>query len=368
MLEGIDPDSKIGLMNGTELKIELNKILEELGFVGKGIRSAVQHKDRGILIEVESDLALNWLNQTQNSIAFRIEIGPDIVVKPRSHTVIAFNVPTTLDPENHDHRAEICEVNNLEQGTISTTRWTKQPRHRPPDQTTAHLYLTFVDVISANRAISEGLTVCSKRVRVEKARKEPTRCLKCQGWNHIARECPATHDICANCTGIHRTDQCPQPHNERCVSCKITGHSSWSRKCPTYLRKVSDHNSLKPENTLQFFPTTEPWTWTSREEPKPARPRLDDVYRPDQKNEYRPRRKDDTYRSRSQTDTYIPSQWRSGTDWNARPDWNTDPHIPSSWDEDTPHDNHQLFQRKTTPTITNTAPTTGTNAPPPSAT
>jgi hypothetical protein len=37
LLEGIDPTSKIAMMNGLELKAEFNKILKEIGFEGKGV-------------------------------------------------------------------------------------------------------------------------------------------------------------------------------------------------------------------------------------------------------------------------------------------------------------------------------------------
>ena len=268
MLEGIDQSSKIGTMNGLELKVEFNKIMEGLGYEGKGIRLVTNLGNRGTLIEMENDHALNWLKKTENSFAFRVEIGPDVMVKQRTHPIIAFNTPLTFDPGNPDHIAEFREVNNVDQDTNLTLRWLKPPLRRTQEQKTAHLLLTFTEATGANRAISEGLLICGRRVRVEKTKKEPTRCLKCQGWNHLARECTTTTDKCGNCAKDHRTDQCPNPDCYLCASCNSSSHASWSRKCPTYLKKVDECDARNPENALQFFPTKEPWTWSKKDPPK----------------------------------------------------------------------------------------------------
>ena len=33
--------------------------------------------------------------------------------------------------------------------------------------------------------------------------------------------------------------------------------------CPTFLKKVDEFNMRNPENLLPFFPTAEPWTWST---------------------------------------------------------------------------------------------------------
>jgi len=119
MLEGIDPTSKIGLMSRTEMKGEFNKILKEHRLEGKGIRSVTLQKNKGVLVEMENDEALKWISKTENLLTFRIEIGPDVVVRPWPHTVIAFNVPLTFEPENYRHKGELCKVNNIKQGKIT---------------------------------------------------------------------------------------------------------------------------------------------------------------------------------------------------------------------------------------------------------
>ena len=274
VLEDIDPTSKMGLMSGMKMKGEFNKILKEHRLEGKGIRLVTLQKNKGVLVEMENNEALKWISKTENLLTFRIEIRPDVVVRPRPHTVIAFNVPLTFEPENHRHKGKLCEVNNIEQGKITTIRWAKPPIHRSPEQKTAHAFLTFTDAPTANRAIVEGLVICGWRVRVEKVKREPTRCLKCQGWNHHACNCPSPTDKCGNCAEDHQTDQCPPYHLPYCVSCDSPGHASWSRLCPTYRKKVIECNTRNPENALQFFPTTEPWMWsnseTTKKDPPPS--------------------------------------------------------------------------------------------------
>ena len=93
------------------------------------------------------------------------------------------------------------------------------------------------------------------------------RCLKCQGWNHIARECSETQDRCANCAGEHRTNTCPRPQATICISCREDTHASWNRRCPTFIRKIDEFNTRNPENALQFFPTSDAWTWTPSKKP-----------------------------------------------------------------------------------------------------
>ena len=77
-------------------------------------------------------------------------------------------------------------------------------------------------------------------------------------------ECLEPNDKCANCAGYHRTSSCRES-DKSCVSCKSNDHASWSRKCPTFLRKLDEFNSRNPDNSLQFYPTVESWTWTATE-------------------------------------------------------------------------------------------------------
>ncbi|KAF8816723.1 hypothetical protein BYT27DRAFT_7010626, partial [Phlegmacium glaucopus] len=97
-----------------------------------------------------------------------------------------------------------------------------------------------------------------------KHKKEPIRCLKCQGWNHVASECMSSTDICGTC-GIrgHRTSSCDNSNATHCRSCDADDHTSWFRDCPTFIRKCKEYNSKHPENDLPYYPSLEPWTWVA---------------------------------------------------------------------------------------------------------
>jgi hypothetical protein len=166
--------------------------------------------------------------------------------------VIAFNVPITIDPENETHRNEILESNHIEADAVALIRWVKPAQRRTPEQKSAHLFISFTDAKAANRTIAEGLSVCNKKVRVEKVKKEPIRCLKCQEWNHQTYECTAPSDKCGNCTEGHRTDQCPQPDKTHCTSSNTSDHASWNRCCPVYDRRAKDCDARNLENLLQL--------------------------------------------------------------------------------------------------------------------
>jgi hypothetical protein len=78
----------------------------------------------------------------------------------------------------------------------------------------------------------------------------------------MAIDCAAPGDTCSNCAGAHRTTGCPRPHSKRCVNCKSDDHASWSRACPSYIKRAAEFNERNPENLLTLFPTDDPWTWS----------------------------------------------------------------------------------------------------------
>ena len=153
-----------------------------------------------------------------------------MVFKTRAFNILAFNVTLNLDPRNINHKEEINEVNGWEANTVSALRWVKPLDRRSPNQRSAHLVLSFNNPLSANRAIASRVTICNKKCQAERIKKEPLRCLKCQGWNHMARDCPEAKDVCRNCAENHRTSKCLSPHKTRCVSCKANDHASWIRE------------------------------------------------------------------------------------------------------------------------------------------
>jgi hypothetical protein len=314
LIEGIR-NSKLSHLDTLKLKAELNKFLTELNMPTGKIRSITSSRGGGTIIEADSDAAAHWLSDADNQRKLCDVIGSNTEFRSRTYNIIAFNVPTDINPDEANHRQEINEVNDLEASTITATKWAKAIDRRSPNQRTAHLLLTFNNANAANRAIANGLTICNKRCRVERTKREPSRCLKCQGWNHFAKDCIKEKSSCANCAQPHRTDSC-LAKERRCVSCKSDDHTSWSRTCPTFTRKCDEFNLENPENSLQFFPTTDPWTWTTTERSPPSQtPVPKPQNRPSQvqlgKRPQQPRKPTDSYvpntNTNRPTDTYIPN-------------------------------------------------------------
>ena len=231
------------------------------------IRSALKLQNGGILVEMVTDEGAAWLATKTNAEAFLRELGEsEAFFKTRSYNVIAYYVPLNLDTGSEKDRREIEETNGMPEGCLTKVRWIKPPARRRTDQRFAHVIATFSDADSANRAIVNGLTICNKRVSVAKCKKEPIRCLKCQGWDHIASECvvPKDVNVCGTCGARdHWTSKCTQSGVIYCASCKSHDHTSWDRGCPTFLRKIEELNARDPANDIPFFPAKETWTWSS---------------------------------------------------------------------------------------------------------
>ena len=76
------------------------------------------------------------------------------------------------------------------------------------------------------------------------------RCFKCQGFGHIAKDCPSDSHVCGKCAGDHRTDSC-ESENQCCSNCKKQGHqhdhSAFSQSCISYIKEQK-----KLQNSIQF--------------------------------------------------------------------------------------------------------------------
>ena len=246
-----------------------------------------RHSARGILCETLSEEAAVWLVNPDNMKVFIASMGGPMrgaAYCPRNYTVIVFHVPVEFDPLDRSHLQRMVEENGITgMDKIASLQWAKPIQRRDPTvaQTSAHLILTFRDVDTANAAICDGLRfggrLQSKPLRVAKNKREPLRCLRCHGWNHMARECPSRENTCGTC-GVrgHMTEGCKvtTKAGQRCTPCgdmNGVGHASWDRTCPTFLCKNHEQDAMHPQNVMRFFPSTERWTWAT-EAPQVADP------------------------------------------------------------------------------------------------
>ncbi|KDQ31578.1 hypothetical protein PLEOSDRAFT_1025856, partial [Pleurotus ostreatus PC15] len=135
---------------------------------------------------------------------------------------------------------------------------------RGKNQQYGHATITFTSPKDANLILRQGLTSLDTNYRCHKSKTEPLRCLKCQIYGHIASACTASLTTCATCAQHHdEAGDCPQLNRKEahaCVACRIGGHASWERSCPSRLKLQRLLDERLEGNCLPFFPTEEPWT------------------------------------------------------------------------------------------------------------
>ena len=96
---------------------------------------------------------------------------------------------------------------------------------------------------------------------MEKCKKEPTRCLKCQGWGHLSYACPQLYDTCGTCGDRHRTSACTNMNRLHCTSCKTHTHASWDRMCPSFMRRCEEMDRQLPETEHAHHSCTDARRW-----------------------------------------------------------------------------------------------------------
>ena len=140
------------------------------------IRSVEKLPNKGFLGEFLHDEGAKWFTQQSHINVFVTALGEMAVgaqLKKRNHPVIAYYAPLSLNTNLPEHLAEVVEVNNIQDGKLSSMQWIKPLARRASTQTCGHLILIFTNPDAANRAKTEGLVICSKRVSVSKYKKEP---------------------------------------------------------------------------------------------------------------------------------------------------------------------------------------------------
>jgi hypothetical protein len=121
------------------------------------------------------------------------------------------------------------------------------------------IFLLHIPII-ADILIRDGLYIFQEKFFPQKDKKEPIRCVRCQGWGHIARDCHANHDTCGTCGNHHRTANCTNQNASHCANCNSNDHPSYSRNCPDFTRRCELIDAKNPENLMPYYPTDEFWT------------------------------------------------------------------------------------------------------------
>ncbi|KAF8419234.1 hypothetical protein L210DRAFT_3655331 [Boletus edulis BED1] len=249
------------------------------------IKALTRLKNGGIVIEFDSNEPAIWLHQDTNRAKFLERLSTPAEIRERSYVLLVPFLPITSPLDDPQWLRALEMENNLREDSLASARWIKRKACRNPNQRVAHAIFTFSEPKAANTLIRDGLYICKEKLHPHKEKREPLRCVRCQGWGHIARDCKAIHNACASCGHAHRTDSCTDSTGKHyCISCKSANHASNDPKCPTYLSKCAELDAKHPENSMPFFPTDEPWTQvvlppkpppiirTPSKQPPPAQP------------------------------------------------------------------------------------------------
>ncbi|KAJ3978379.1 hypothetical protein F5890DRAFT_1449660, partial [Lentinula detonsa] len=205
---------------------------------------------------------MEWMETGDTMKQFSKDWGTNAVVQPSHHEVIAEFVPTTANLDSPSAWENIAIDSGLPKRSIVAARWVRKPEHRKPGQKVGHAIFAFSDSRVANNAIQDGMVINHKMVNVRREEKDPQRCMKCQQYGHIARECSSEVDVCGRCDRNHPTQTCSaSPDNSYCAVCKAKGHIAASRNCPTLLRRLQERQQRDPTRGFRYFVTEREETW-----------------------------------------------------------------------------------------------------------
>ena len=102
--------------------------------------------------------------------------------------------------------------------------------------------------------------------KINKRRKKPTQCSRCQLWGHSSTNCGRKRR-CIKCLDDHEPGKClrkPKQDDEpSCVNCKEVGHPSNSPSCKFFKRHVKKISGQQRTNTPRRFNST-PAPWMQR--------------------------------------------------------------------------------------------------------
>jgi len=198
-------------------------------------------------------------------------LGGSVCIKDRTFNLLVPFVLITTKVDNKHTLREIEKTNDIPSNSITQMKWIKDPQRQGRNQRVAHALMSLNNPKAANKLICDGMYLDYGRLRLYKDKKEPLRCLKCQRWGHMAKNCTEVKDTCGTCAGEHRHSKCNSYRTYYCISCKSSSHSSSDKECPEYKAQLESLNACTPENSMPYFPTEEPWMQVSLP-PKPLGP------------------------------------------------------------------------------------------------
>ena len=197
ILQGVSMTGLVDLANATLRDMEH---VSDHHFI-----SSCQLGNGGMLLEMNSEAVASWLSAPATWAPFLGHFAPDATVREHAFSLVVQFVPLYFKLEKDPEIHQVEEDNGLPAGLLLHAHWIKPAYQRAHDQTCGHVILIASAADVANNILTNSLLICQKRVYAKKCKKEPTCCLKCQGWDHLSYE---VYDTCGTYAGQHRTLSC----------------------------------------------------------------------------------------------------------------------------------------------------------------
>ena len=140
----------------------------------------------GILLEMLSKEAAQWLSVSSNLENLSTATGGELLIKARTFNIVVPFLPTSMVIKEVDILCAIEEDNKLPHRSITMACWIKPPCRRENEQCIAHAMFHMSSPEAANRLILDGLYHDMEHLHPVKDKKEPTSAnplfWDCQVW------------------------------------------------------------------------------------------------------------------------------------------------------------------------------------------
>ena len=152
-------------------------------------------------------------------------------VPEKAYKVVAIGVHQTISED--DIKTELAK-NNVKINKVQRLKYNGQP--------TRKVVIQFENEQDMKIALYSGIYFGRIRIRCESYRTTPqvTQCYKCQGFNHIAKDCKNAQK-CLRCAGAHKSIECPDKNKDslklKCSNCNGE-HVASSKECPKFKEQI----------------------------------------------------------------------------------------------------------------------------------
>ena len=152
-------------------------------------------------------------------------------VPEKAHKVVAIGVHQTISED--DIKTELAK-NNVKINKVQRLKYNGQP--------TRKVVIQFEKEQDMKIALYSGIYFGRIRIRCESYRTAPqvTQCYKCQGFNHIAKDCKNAQK-CLRCAGANKSIECPDKNKDslklKCSNCNGE-HVASSKECPKFKEQI----------------------------------------------------------------------------------------------------------------------------------